>query len=357
MIPIYFRDKKIESVKELLDINNCKNISVTEFLDSINPVTGRKNREEVFLAYTKQQKKELSITTPADIGDSTPIYSPAVFWVAQDKINIDVISNENNFVRKESTNVFVGEEINKIINSSGYYLDTVNKTYPKCSVWIWIKTMENNRNQTGTISQNIVGRLINVSSFVQNINISVTETGGNFSISLPFIPASASYAKSESSSYDTIDFDMEQIRMLGGEEYVIDTTLFKYGERRINFLNVAMQANDLVFIKLEKLQVEKDTIIDDLFLNPSNLPNQYYDMIGLIDKVPQNVSPEDTSVTVTGRDLMKLFIDDGTFFFPNSFVSKTFDQGLFINSKGQADAANANSKTFNGIKSSWRWIN
>lgn len=352
-VRIDYRDKRVTTIKDLLDQQKITSITAKDFLEVKNPTTGFKNRDELFLAYTAQQKKELGIKSSADISESTKIYPPAMLWVQTDKVQIDVIKYDSQFVKPEYSQSFISDQISKIINSSGYYKDEFTKIYPKCSVWVWVKTLEPNSKNPGksdSYNMNVLnGRIINVSPFIQDVNIGVTDSGGNFSITLPFIPGTTLPLSDEDTGgyskpaayYNQHKLDVNEIMFLENGEVVVDTTIFKYGERRTNFLNMIMQSNDLVFIKFEKLAAEPENIIDELFVSERNLPNQYFDMIGLIDSVVQPTRPEDIGVNIQGRDMMKLLLDDGSFFFPNSYVSKDFEKNILINSTGQSDGSNA----------------
>lgn len=339
ILKIEYRDKRIKTIKELFDDQKIVNITAEDFLNFENPETNRRNRDEFYLSYTKQQKKELNINSPLDIKESTNIYPPAFLYVQLEKVQIDLIKNDSKFVNEEPTESFIGDEIKKIIESNGYYKQEFTKTQPKCTVWIWAKSLEEDNEIN---SETVYGRIFNLSPFVQNLNIGVTDNGGNFSIRLPFIPGESKYYTKENDpwSQNFLDIDYSEI-FINKDEITVDTTLYKFGKRRLSFFNLMAQFNDLVFIKFDGTKTESD----DLYISPKNLPNQYFDLIGLIDSVSEDIKPEDTTINMSGRDLMKLLIDDGTFFFPSSYVNKDFESNILINSRGQSDSAN----TFNTL--------
>lgn len=347
-VTIQYRDKNIDNISDLLDKVKIVNISVEDFLLCKNPATGISNKEELFSAYTKQQRKELNILSPDDITESTPIFPPATLYVAIDNVEKDLISYESQFTKQVDTNAFISHEMSKIVNSNGYYKDEYTKIYPKCSVWMWCKALESEYNLSGP--DNIVGKLVNITPFIQNIEISVSETGGNFQIQVPYIPSRSQIiydkkygGKQDEAYYRLFDIGSHEIIKTEVDEFVVDSSMFNFeGARNLDFISHVLQSNDLIFIKLEKLVMEEDDDIkDDFFINYNVIPANVFDMIGLVDSVTKSQQPEDISVNISGRDLMKLILDDGSFWFPHAAVAQDFDGGIFINSGNQNDANSA----------------
>src|SRR5690606_7942640 len=60
---------------------------------------------------------------------------------------------------------------------------------------------------------------------------------------------------------------------------------------------------------------------------------QIYDMIGLVDRVMTRTNSNNIDVVVTGRDMMKVFIDDGSYFFVTQFAQNIFTDDQSILSK------------------------
>src|SRR5690606_20516812 len=86
-----------------------------------------------------------------------------------------------------------------------------------------------------------------------------------------------------------------------------------------NFFNTVIQENDLVYIRFERLTTSRD--------------GQIYDMIGLVDRVMTRTNSNNIDVVVTGRDMMKVFIDDGSYFFVTQFAQNIFTDDQSILSK------------------------
>ena len=95
-----------------------------------------------------------------------------------------------------------------------------------------------------------------------------------------------------------------------------------------NYFNWLISSNDLLFISFEKLEMEKKRDWwafgdEDQFSLESIISSGVYDMIGLVDdvKVTTNSQNSEAWVEITGRDLMKILIEDGSFFFNPSTTS------------------------------------
>src|SRR5690606_30831204 len=115
------------------------------------------------------------------------------------------------------------------------------KTYPKCSVWMWCKALESKYNLSGP--DNIVGKLVNITPFIQNIEMSVSETGGNFQIQVPYIPSSSQIiydkkygGKQDEAYYRLFDIGSHEIMKTEVDEFVVDSSMFDFeGARNLDF--------------------------------------------------------------------------------------------------------------------------
>ena len=139
----------------------------------------------------------------------------------------------------------------------------------------------------------------------------------------------------------SFNFTLAHINRL--EDFTINTEVFLShfdSKDNVNFWERNLQINDIVWIKLEQLEIEgernKDFVIDK-----KDLPNQIFDMIGLIDTVQEsrNKTKLDSIVKVQGRDLAKVFIDDQAYFHPVA-ISSTGNRELILSSKQNNDDEN-----------------
>jgi hypothetical protein len=160
-----------------------------------------------------------------------------------------------------------------------------------------------------------LNEIINVTSYVVSCSINTTSTGGSFSLVLPSFAGDANIYKSGSALYS---------------DAVLSANTGEF------FFHKYIQSNDIVFIKFEKLDLEGDFIqrismSEDFIIDKSLLANQVYDMIGLVDTNNKTMSYEsnDYMVSIEGRDMMKMLIDDGSYFMPLVFLKDS--QSLFVN--------------------------
>lgn len=111
----------------------------------------------------------------------------------------------------------------------------------------------------------------------------------------------------------------------------------KRGSIHRDWFSKFIQNNDMIFIRFEKLKKEK---YEDMgkrqssthIVEPSELNDKLiWDMMGLIDTVSTDVDSESTdySVSISGRDLMKLLVEDGSYFIPLKFVEGSPDRWFY----------------------------
>jgi len=363
---IFYRDKSITTLKQLFDKEKIVNLSIDDFLDIQDPFTGQTNREAIFTALSAQQRKKQGITSAKDVNQSTKISPPVTFWVTIDNIEVNIIKHESQFVRYKDVDAFLSEEIKEIINSnlfSNESNDYSNYT-PQISVYLWSKTFDN---KTTIVSGFTNGALVNLSSFIDSVTIGNYDTGGNFTMQISLVPVTDK----------AIVTDLDKVHKM----WDIDTNFIRYGDktknnviktfvhkddgvyldglysdkRNVDFGTVGLNTNDIVFIKLSAFK--KQTNNDNFYVDNNVLVDENFDMIALIDKVDVAYEPNEVTITITGRDLMKLISDDGSFFFPNSYSNEESESGVFINQTNTGDAQNTLNKYFNsGVNSHSRFV-
>ena len=81
-----------------------------------------------------------------------------------------------------------------------------------------------------------------------------------------------------------------------------------------------IQKNDLIFLANKRLFVGQD--IEGFLRSAVGNGGTTFDLIGLVTDVTENVAPASSSLTlnISGEDLMKVFKEDGTYFFPNERI-------------------------------------
>lgn len=193
-----------------------------------------------------------------------------------------------------------------------------NEEYPDVTVWMWCRALSNTSKNEG--------RILNLTPFIQKVTTNVDKNGGNFQLSLPPLVCEIGddgkwiIKKKSLQNYTT-----SKNKSLQGDGYVAEASLFKIGKdgglkRNEFFFHNVISSNDMIWIRFETLDVEKDQRLKDnkdLFIDKSNLAGRIYDMIGLVDinTITTNPQDNDVNISINGRDLSKLFIEDGSYFY------------------------------------------
>ncbi|HTE25405.1 M15 family metallopeptidase [Flavitalea sp.] len=187
------------------------------------------------------------------------------------------------------------------------------------TVWIWCRSLSP-RNQE---DDELKGEFFDLSPFIERISTNVGKNGGNFQIVLPALECVLDGDNKWSLRKSTIT------QFPSSNEYVAQTSLYQLNNNGRNVDEVLNRSqflfqnmigtNDLVLIRFETLDMEKEqryTDQDEFYVNKKNIAGRIYDMIGLIDSSTQVVSAasNDVNIQINGRDLSKLFLDDGVFF-------------------------------------------
>lgn len=236
------------------------------------------------------------------------------------------------------------------------------------TVWIWCKSL----NEDGKFNPNSI---FNLSPFIQSLDVNNTETGGNFSIDLLPIegmididpdgnpvgvwhPKKSQYVKFNKN--DRTNYHFKNIlnkvgtRKLTDEGNFSDTSFGRrYQNISTNNLNAQdvrlgdetettirsevlfknmISENDVIFISFHERNIPEE-FVDDFFIGHENLKDQEWDMIGLVDTNSTGIVFENTTVSsdIAGRDLMKLLLDDGSYFFAKSFTNPDDSNTAFDN--------------------------
>lgn len=120
-----------------------------------------------------------------------------------------------------------------------------------------------------------------------------------------------------------------------------------------------VQINDIVFVRFERLRLEGSSDSEDannLFVSLNKLANNgpnynVWDMIGFVDSVMETYSSEDNSksTVISGRDITKMFVEDGSYFIPLENVNNTVQNWLARKTGGVWDGRNVISGAYQFI--------
>ncbi len=167
----------------------------------------------------------------------------------------------------------------------------VSQVSQSLSVWLIKKA-----NPQARVGESIIPEMIDITNSIHTVTTNVGGNGGNFTINL-----SPGFLRQ-----GTV------VAFSGIKDILKDRSAEVYR---------SISENDIVFIRFESLNNEPDRDVVPDIINETDIPNKVYDMIGLVDSVNEEYSPSDLSVTIQGRDLVKLLIDDENYFFPLLFAS------------------------------------
>lgn len=322
---------EIETVADLLNQQSSPAFLYQQYPERFLAIVGEDN-------LTNRQRIENSYLLPEDkifIGKAWSklrLLPGTLLYLEYEKVNQPSFLTEGIEVVSSDEPAFKATELAKLEADKGYI--SVNKPVkgklikggyeeilPEVTVWIWCRALSDNND-----SKELKGEFFDLTPFIENVSTSMTKNGGNFQIKLPPLMCEQDNKK----KWKLINRSVDQYvnnngASLQGTGYVAHSTMFTPGENgepvrtQMLFHNI-ISPNDLVFIRFETLEMEKEQRYEDaqeFIISKKNIAGRIYDMIGLVDNNTQSVNPlsNDVSINITGRDLMKLFIDDGCYFY------------------------------------------
>lgn len=331
-----------KNISDFIERNYIVNITPKDLLEL--------NKDFIFEQMSnsdKKKEKEVNGKYPksgSDVTLKTILPSPCILKVYSDKITAELaISQINAQVDTNDFYAFANEKIQSILQDEGYIIDdNTSKKEVDCQVFGWFKS-----SYWLTKSKNGINRLTkkdmefsDLSKYIISLSTSVTDNGGSFTIKLPILSVNSNLM---------IMKNVENPEHYLGEKYIFDknsSSLYNFNkgeyyskaelnESNFNFFEWLISSNDLLFISFERLKMEKiranpDFLSSDSFDVKTKISEGVFDMIALVDdvKVTTNAQGEGY-VEVSGRDLMKMLIEDGSFFFNSSVSSNSTN--IFLN--------------------------
>lgn len=351
-LTIYHHDTSVKTLSELMEKERIVGVKLDELFDY--------NRDAIFnqmsptekAAYAKKLGKD-SITSD-DIKSDMTLPIPCTLHVKAEYVTQELAISQTNFeIQTDNIYAFQNEQISNIVQNEGYVNKDydVKRTAPQCSVFGWFKSKyyvgeyDGDNKWAGRIkSEN--NKFMDISDYIVNLTTNVTPNGGNFQITLPIINSIEDFVKVNPHADSPLAIERG---LSYTDRLAKPLDVYRFGKHfyhkagmvamEQNFFNWLIQSNDLIFIAFETLEMEK------------MLGGHVFDMIGLVDSVvvTQNANGQG-SVTVSGRDLMKLLTDDSSLFFNASTVwgqSEIFantesagKQGDIVNADAYGDKAN-----------------
>lgn len=331
------KDVTISTIKTLLEgkgtfITGFKNS--TEFIN-YDAGTGESNKDRILRRYSVNDQYIFSSKTNYD---DFPIVYGTTILIPFSKIDRDIIPLVVDTNQMIDSIAFLADQLRDNYNNPKHVrvaqlntksLGSYKEMFSHISVWVWSKALSSKIVGTGE-NQKIEydDTIIDITPYVSDITTTVNENGGSFNLVLDTLLSKFT------NKWEIKDTTLKKLK---SGEVINQSHLHDENQQRQNlfFLN-ALQENDIVWIRFETLQSEPDRLTNEqtFEVNKNDLQFKTYDMIGLIDKpsLDDNFSVNDIVINVSGRDLMKLFIEDGVYFYPFDFIKG----GIFANEHDDA---------------------
>jgi hypothetical protein len=212
---------------------------------------------------------------------------------------------------------FIADAFDKLINDPRYTTtlsangaEVGSVSISEFTVLMWVRALSPISSTDGT--------WINVSSFIESIQLTNGNEGAAFTLIMQPVTCQPSGLNGWEFKSNLTD---------SGNDVLVSGSLFRAGNKFRNdfFFHTCVQKNDLVLIKLEKLDLEgKRPVEVEVGSSDITGSNKVYDLIGLVDSTTILSSPNSVTISVAGRDLTKMLIEENSVFFPEQFAQDIF---------------------------------
>lgn len=326
---LFHNNPNLETLQDFADsykIRLNEDFSLKDFFEYNKDIIFKQLSQSQLIELSKSKGKVVKDLSSSDIDENTILPCPCHLFIDEKYVDYSLAAKNTNFQIQEIDFIaFADEQIKKITEEVKAYVSVkshdfteIERTKPGCRVLGWFKSLYYSGKEGNGDTQNIYdseSNFVDITPFITQMNMSVAHTGGSFSLTLPHIPV---YSDKLQSSMNLIrlfnkninsgDFvDKEQMSNFFVTDDAGEVTV-KSEFSAFNYFEWLIQHNDLLFISFHDME----ELTDD------NLSGHNFDMIALVDNVTvnRNSPTAGISVTVTGRDLMKLITDDASLFFP-----------------------------------------
>lgn len=320
------------TVNDFISSNDSIITGISKFdFHLIKDENGKSNRIYIYAAYTKAEQKDPVLQRKWLNNDLDIIKSGTTLTIPISQLNAELIvaGGKNLFLDQNGPLLAYFTEEQKELQADPRYSPlerltlkgrdiTVQDIEQNCQVWIYVKSID---------------KLLDISPFINSIVTNKNEIG-QFSINLNPIEIEVDR---ESGSISSVFVSVKNKR-----EYLNQYEMKKLdGVANLSFFDKYCQQNDAVFIRFEKLQLEEDNVIKKsgsnfIEVDKLSLESQIFDMIGLVDNVSSVINSEslDYSVNISGRDLMKVLIEDGAYLLDIVFAKGAENTFYFLGQDG-----------------------
>ena len=291
---------------------------------------GVRNLDRLYRAYTLEQQKLYEQDYAS--GTLTLIVVGTQLVFPKDKLNRETLITEGNqVVESIDSTAFVSRELVKLQKDPNYTqvhilgnrnLGITKDMYPEITVWLWCRALSPETNQL-TDPTSLPGTIFDLTPFIDSVNTATAGEAGDWQIQLAPITCEIDADQ----SWKLKRANLTQFQSQGRFNYSYEDNLNdKDAKRNKFFFHQIIQENDIIFIRFETLKNEtlRRKTTDDYEIDKSRIAGNIYDMIGLVDANSLSISPagNEVAINVTGRDLMKLLIEDGSYFYPEALINQ-----------------------------------
>ena len=298
---------------------------------------------------------------------------PCTMTIEAHCITQELMISQTNFqYQSDDVWAFADEHIQSVLEEPEATAEGYTKSEPGITVFLWSKSLAQPSAGLGHMMNHKTLGWVDLSNYVVSMNSSVTANGGNFSMRLPFIygivnddyqweemdektgkKIRRALATQIESQYHYVSPQWRESALGGStrDSFYMKTDYTKADERN-SFFHKLMQSNDLLFISFserldsDSAREKKDISGEQYSFEEAGWQGEdshwiskvasvnSFDMIVLIDNININKSADGTaaSIEVSGRDLSKLLVDDGTFWFSLSTTANP--SKIFYNEQG-----------------------
>lgn len=311
-LTLYHHNFNAKTLSDFMEMSYIKQsvISVDDLFEM--------NRSAIFSQMSLDEKADYAESlgkdsiTELDLKSDMTLPLPCTLKIEAKYVDYELAISQTNFqANTDDLYAFENEQIQNILQNEGYVIDrSTKKIAPECSVFGWFKSLYyagGLDDLSSVFFRSSNNKFVEISDFIINVTTNVNASGGTFSITLPIINSIEQLVKVKVDNNSYSDRSAEKVDIYQYEKLFFHKAGLLAMDK--NYFNWLIQSNDLIFISFEKLEMEK------------TLGTNVFDMIGLVDNVTVNQNANGQgSVTVTGRDLMKLLTDDSSLFFNTSTV-------------------------------------
>lgn len=279
----------------------------------------RENGNSIFSQYNAFETKENNDKIQANNDEGVTLKPGTILDIPVKNLNLDVLYKAGrNVVYYSRLKPFMANELTYLLRDQGYRQEMQISGGGG-------RLISNHIKYTVIAYSKVLDKFINISPFVYRVSTSVGKQGGAWTLELSPILGKCDIVadKPGGSSPSSFGWHIEPFSHISKNgEHTNTAHLHKSeGVRSTHYFNNVLCENDVIFIKYSDLPLEEK---GGKFTTES-MPGQIWDMIGLVDTVRITAdNPTEVGIKVDGRDMMKVMIEDGSYFFPGALNKNIF---------------------------------